>query len=222
MPPSVYFASKSYHSAPWVDDLARERRLGLRVADHRALDLAPVAMRLDDHARVVAKRQLDRVVELLLGRHDARDADARAQARRLDPDRHAHRRRLLAPARLAHLAEVHLREPVMGEEALADELVHRDRGREHARPRVRDVEAFEEPLDRAVLAERAVEHGEGDVGAEQAAGRAQLDLLAVGEPAAVALDQDADDLVARLLEPGRDRLARAERDVVLRGAPAVR
>ena len=44
---------------------ARSRRL---VAEHRALDLAAAGRGLDDHPRVVAQRQLDRLVELRPGR----------------------------------------------------------------------------------------------------------------------------------------------------------
>ena len=69
--------------------------------------------------------------------------------------------------------------------------------REHAGPDVGDVEAFEQALHRAVLAERAVEDREGDLDVEQAAPGAQLDLLAVRGPASVALEQDLDHLVAR-------------------------
>ena len=145
----------------------------------------------------------------------------------LDPSREGfthkrprHRRRQLAPARFADLAELDLGQVPVGEQPLADQLVHRHRRGEHARARVGDVERFEQALNGAVLAERSVQHGEGDVAAEQAAGRSHLDLLAARGPAALAVDHHLDHLVARLAQPAGHRGARAQRDVVLGGAPA--
>ncbi len=60
---------------------------------------------------------------------------------------------------------------------------------------VRDVEAFEHALDRAVLAERAVKDRKGDLRVEQAARGSKLDLAAARQPASVALDHDLDHLV---------------------------
>ena len=62
--------------------------------------------------------------------------------------------------------------------------------------------------------------GKATSAVEQAAGGAQLDLVAVGEPAPVALDQDRDHLVARLAQAVGDRGARAQRHLVLARAPA--
>ena len=60
------------------DDLARQGRLHLVVADHRALDLEAVAVRLDDHPRVEAASRLDRGVEPAR-LADLDDADAGAE-----------------------------------------------------------------------------------------------------------------------------------------------
>ena len=68
------------------DDFARQRGLGVLVAEHRALDLAALRRSLDDHPRVVASRELDRRVEVL-GVVDLRDPHARTEPRGLDPER---------------------------------------------------------------------------------------------------------------------------------------
>ncbi len=67
------------------DDLARLGGLrAVGVAQHRALDLQPRAVGLDDHARVVGERAVERRAQLALLRH-ADDAHRRAQPRGLDP-----------------------------------------------------------------------------------------------------------------------------------------
>ena len=53
--------------------------------------------------------------------------------------------------------------PACGEEPLHHVLVHAGRGAEHAGADVGDAGQFEQPLDRAVLAEGAVQHGKDDV-----------------------------------------------------------
>ena len=87
-------------------------------------------------------------------------------------------------------------------------------------PDVGDVEALEQALHGPVLAERAVEDREGGVAAEQPPGGAELHLLAVAEPAPVALDHHVDHLVAGRPQPLGDGGARAQRDGVLAGAAA--
>ena len=172
MPPSSYLASKSYQSDDFATispgiEVSTARVLAERgVPDHRALDLAAACVGLDDHPRVVAGGELDRLVELGLGAEHPRDPDTRAEPRGLHPERPRHRRRVLAPAGLADLAELDLRQVPEGEQPLADELVHRDRGGEHARPRVGDIERLEQSLDAPVLAERAVQDRKRHVAVE--------------------------------------------------------
>ena len=72
---------------------------------------------------------------------------------------------------------------------LEHDLVHAQRRRQHARADVRHVEQLEQPLDRAVLAERAVQDREHGVGVEQPAAGRQRQRLAVVHPAPVALDR---------------------------------
>ena len=127
---------------------------------------------------------------------------------------------MFAPARLTDFGELDLRQPVKGEQPLADELVERHSGGQHAGARVGDVEGLEQALDRAVFAEGAVQNRKRHLAAEQATGGAHLDLLPVGEPAALALDQDLDHLVARGRRPVGHRGSRLQRDLVLRGAPS--
>ena len=69
-------------------DLARHGRLGLLVAEHGHLDLAPGHAALDEHQPVVAERQVQRL-GVLAGRLDARDAHRRARVGRLDEHRRA-------------------------------------------------------------------------------------------------------------------------------------
>src|SRR3954447_8512313 len=129
-------------------------------------------------------------------------------------------RRLGAPAVLADRRVGDLRHVRGGEHLLEDHLVHAQRGGEHARAHVRHVEQLQQPLHRAVLAERAVQRWEDRLGAEQAAARGQRQRLALVHPRAGALDRHRQHLVPG----GGDRLAhergRGQRDVVLGRAPA--
>jgi hypothetical protein len=189
------------------------------VAEHRALDLEPRAVGLDDHARVVGEGAVERGLQLGLVR-DPHDPDRRSEPRRLDPAGEPDVRQVgLVAAVLLDERVGDLRDPRDGHEVLEDDLVHARRAREHARSDVRHVEQLEQPLNGPVLAERPVQHREHRVAAEQAARCAQRHLLAVDHPAAVVLHKDLDDLVARLAQAGRDRGAAVERDVVL-GRPA--
>ena len=144
-------------------------RLG--VTEHRALDLAAAAVGLDDHPRVMASRQLDRLVQPSFRARDLRDPHARPEPRGLHPQRQSHRGRLVAPPVGSRLAELHLGDAVEAEKALEDELVDRQRRRQDARTDVREVQAFEHALHRAVLAERPVQHRKRDVRVEQACQR---------------------------------------------------
>ena len=184
IPPSAYLASKSYQSealvtiAPGseVSTLERSPIPVLPITEHSTSRPPASASTITRGSWASASSTAS--VELGLGIRDPRDPDARSEPRGLHPQRLRHRRRVLAPARLADLAELDLGQVPEGEQALADELVHRHRRGEHARSGVGDVERLEQSLDGAVLAERAVQHGEGDVAAEQPSGGAQLDLLA--------------------------------------------
>ena len=66
---------------------------------------------------------------------------------------------------------VDLGHPDRGHQLLEEDLVQAHRRRGDAGADVGHVERLEQPLDGPVLAERAVQHGERDVGAEQARGR---------------------------------------------------
>ena len=134
----------------------------------------------------------------------------------------AHGVRLVAPARLADRGVVDLRHAGRGQHVLEHDLVHAQRRGEHARADVRDVEQLEQALHRAVLAERPVQDGERGVGAEQPAAGREREREAVGPaPAALALEQHRDHLVAGRGDAADRRLGRGERDLVLGRAPAV-
>ena len=106
---------------------------------------------------------------------------------------------------------LHLRHPVRGQQVLEERLVHRQRGCRHARSHVGHVEQLQQPLHRAVLAERAVQHRERDVRAEQPAAGLQRQRPALARPAAVALEQHLHGRVAGVGQAGADRLGGGER-----------
>ncbi len=108
--------------------------------------------------------------------------------------------------------------PAWAISSLNIDLVHAQRGREHARADVGDVEALEQPLNGAVLAERAVQHREHHVDAVEPAAGLHRDGGAVAAPDAVAADLDRDRDVAGLLETHPNRCRRGERNLVLGGA----
>src|SRR5262249_48324553 len=88
--------------------------------------------------------------------------------------------------------------------------------RRHAGADVRDVGELEQALDAAVLAERAVQHREDDVGAADRSRR-----RSVRQPARPARELDRVDVVAALPERVDDALGRGERGVVLAGTAAL-
>ena len=152
----------------------------------------PAREALDDHERVVGEGGVQRGAELGLG-PDLGDADGGAQARRLDEDGGAEHRQLAqhgvglgVPAREPHARVGDLRHVGGGQDLFEDDLVHAQRRGEHARADVGHVEQLQQALQRPVLAERAVQHREDDVGAEQSAARAQRQLRALEEPVAAA------------------------------------
>ena len=193
------------------------RGLDVLVAEQRALDLAAGGVGLDDHPRVVAAGELDRLVQLV-HRLDPADADAGAESRGLDPERRPHRLAALAPARLPRGGEIDLRQAGLGEEPLQGQLVHADRRGEHVGADVGEVEPLEYALHAAVLAEGAVQSGEGDLGAVQSLSRHQRHRRALDAPGPGVRDRHLDRLVPGPLQPPRHRLSRAQRDVVLGGA----
>ena len=74
-----------------------------------------------------------------------------------------HRALVALPVALQHDLVVADRQALGGEHELHRRLVHADRRREHAGADVRHVGQLEQPLHRAVLAVRAVQHGKHDV-----------------------------------------------------------
>ena len=174
------------------------------------------------------ERRLERVRQLVR-------PPRRARSRREEPSRagltntgrpsarqrREHRLGIGHPARVPHGAVVDLRQPGARQQLLRDDLVHARRRREHARADVRHVEALEQPLHRAVLAERAVQHREDRVGAEQAARPASSATAAPSHDHAPSRAiSTATTSWPAALEPRAHRRGRRERDVVLGGAPA--
>ena len=115
----------------------------------------------------------------------------------------------------------HLRDAGRGHDLLEDDLVHAQRRREHAGAHVGHVEQLEQALDRAVLAERAVQHREHGVGAQQAAARLQRAAprrrASRRRRARSRTSTTSWPAAARPLAHGRGG---AQRHVVLGGAPA--
>ncbi len=156
----------------------------------------------------------------LRGFVDPRDPDARPEPRRLDEHRQSQCARTGEVHLPAHRRVAHLRDPDVGHQVLEQHLVHAQGRGEHAGADIRDVEGFEQPLERAVLAERAMQDWEHDVDARQPASRRERELVAVGPPHPVASDLDLDRLVPSLAQALADRRRGRERHLVLRGAAA--
>ena len=202
------------------------------VAEDAALDLHPRDELLDEHLLVVTARELDGRRELRLVVH-LRDADGRAEARRLHEDGVAERVVDL-------VAEPDRDVPRDGDAAvphhlLEEVLVHRECGGRDAGADVGHARELEQPLHRAVLAERPVEDRQarrrrrrarqercrpsGSAASPRAfpgswtpgVSRGALSEL----PAAVAPDRHGHRLVALRVERLEHRARRRERDVVL-------
>src|SRR4051812_31355121 len=108
----------------------------------------------------MAARECDRRPELGLVVH-LRDADGRAEARRLDEYRIPEG--VLDRVTLANRVMTCDRDAAVAHHLLEQVLVHRERRARDARADVRDAGELEEALHGAVLAERAVEDGQHDV-----------------------------------------------------------
>ena len=155
-------------------------------------------------------RQLDCRFQLRHVVH-LRDADRRAEARRLDEHGIVER----APDRVAVANRVVLRDgnAAVAHHLLEEVLVHRERRAGDARADVRDAGELEQALHRPVLAERPVQDREHDVDVGDRArdllpgqAVAGLERLLPGAelPAPLAVDLHGDDLVAAGLERADD------------------
>ncbi len=116
---------------------------------------------------------------------DLGDADARAKVGRLDEQRIGQLRLDRADdVRLVGLPRVPPDDDPVGhaqaarpEQDLHDRLVHADGGGQHAAPHVGDVGELEQSLNGAVLAVRAVQHGEDHVQREARHGRRRFCIV---------------------------------------------
>ena len=186
-------------------DLAASEDAAIENTDR---DLAATDEALDERDLVERERALDGAPELA---HPARlfDPQARALRARLHDDGKSE-----ATVGLLEVGEVVARADgvvrrgrhvVEAEELLRLDLVHRERAREHARPRVRDAMELADALDAAVLSEPSVKREKRDVDPRA------LELLG---RVAVA-DDDVDHLVAARAKRLCDRPPRAQADVAL-------
>ena len=198
----------------------------------------PVDELLDEHLLVVAPRERDGGLELRLVVH-LRDADRRAEPRRL----HEHRVAERVLDRIAEPDRVVARDgdAAVAHHLLEEVLVHRERGGRDARADVRDVRELEQPLHRPVLAERPVQDRQHDVDGSERRERprrgrngqrlrralsspvdtSDWDLpRRLERPAAVAADRDVHDVVALRIERLEHRAGGGEGDVVLARAAA--
>ena len=157
------------------DDLADDRRERGRadVAEDAALDLGAGDELLHEHLLVVPAGERDGGFELGLVVR-LRDPDGGAEARRLDEDGIAERVPDLVaePQRLVPRD----RDAAVAQDRLEQVLVHAERRGRDAGADVGDAGELEQALDGAVLAERAVQHGQDDVDGAERLGR-----LRVGE-----------------------------------------
>jgi hypothetical protein len=165
------------------DDLAGDRGHGRVVAEHRALYLpGPVEPALDDHLGVEAEGVVHSAEELVPvpgAAHPHRGS----HVGRLDEEGVAER---LAAVEVRGGGDAAQRHPGQdgelggGEEALHHVLVHPDGRPEHPGADVRDAGQLEQALDRAVLAQGAVEHREDHVDAGGAPAPHRQGRLAAG------------------------------------------
>ncbi len=179
-------------------------------------------------------------------------ADGRAQRRRLDEQARAETFAQPGVARGGVAATMqaigHHGQAGLQQQALGHLLVHRRRAREHARADVGHAAGLEQPLQAAVLAERAMQGGQRDVDARQLAGDVRrlaghqlaaapghqrdraggrVDETREGPagqrhvaPRAASLDADGHHPVARIEQGGVQRGRGAQRHLVLGGAAA--
>src|SRR5580765_1243341 len=209
------------------DDLARDGRDRLAVAEHADFDLDPVEEVLHEHLVVVAECQQHRIGELALV-VSLRDPDRRAESGRLDEAREPEG--VLHRTALAERDVPRDGEPAVPQHLLEEVLVHAESRSRDAGADVRDNGELEQSLDGAVLPERAVQDRQHDVdGAESGRGVRRWDgqrfrdraVLAGAElPAAVATDCHRDDVIALGIERLEYRAGRGQRDVVLGRAAA--
>ena len=161
------------------DDLADDACLGRVVAEHGDLKLARLGSRasdalLDHEFAVEAGGEVHRGRKLFAVMHLA-DSDRRAEVRGLHKQGILQRGfdllggflRIGAPLTAQHREIRRLRQAGGGEELLHRVLVHAGGGTEDTGADVGDVGQLKEALDRAVLAEGAVQDGEDDVDVER-------------------------------------------------------
>jgi len=135
---------------------------------------------------------------------DLRDADARAEVRRLDEERRRQARQqrrtdagaVARPLGAQHHRVVDLRQAVLREDDLHHPLVHADGRGEHAAADVGQVGELEQALHGAVLAVGTVEDREDDVQAHALHDGAAAVAAIDGAPAIGAVDAE-ERLVAR-------------------------
>ena len=106
----------------------------------------------------------------------------------------------------------------MFEQLLQRQLVDADRRGSHAATNVGDVEHLKQALNRAVLTERAVQNGKGDISVKQAVAGAKLKLVRSAEPAAFGVDLNLSQLVASSANPIGNCSAADQRDLAFRGS----
>ena len=196
--------------------LAGDGRLDLVVAQHADLEFTRRRHRsLDHHLQVELEGEIDRRGELA-GRLRLGNADARSEVRRFDEDRKTKRRlngrdqarAIGAPFGRAEDAVLGDRQTARGERQLHERLVHAHRRCQDTGADIRDVGELEQPLNRAVLAERAMQHGKDDV--EAKAGHSGAVVAFIGS----SVDRDQ-RFIGRVgdemrLAPGADRVRRRQ------------
>ena len=229
IPPSSYFAEKSYQSAfasisPGIDAIGSSFPSTLHSTSTPRTNSSTSTFSSCWNASSIPARSSSSLARL-------RDPDGRAQPRGLhehgEPERILEA--VLAPEQRDALRDG---DPLVAQDGLEQVLVHAERRGRHARADVGHVRELEQPLHGPVLAERPVQHGKDDVDAAERLGDArgrhgqrlggrasvplQLGPRARAElPAPVAADLDRHRLVARRVERLDHRARRSERDLVL-------
>ena len=181
MPPSAYFASKSYQSAcatisPTSDAIGSRLPSTPTSTSIPGWNSSTSTLSSWRRASATAASSSSSLAHL-------RDPDRRAEAGRLHEHRVAERvlERVARPERdvPGH------RDPAVAEHRLEEVLVHAERRRSHAGADVGNAGELEQALHGAVLAERAVEDGQHDVDRAERRRRAAVGTGSVSRPTPV-------------------------------------
>jgi len=189
------------------------------VAQHGALQLAPLDAALDDDLAVELRRQRQGSFQFLVvvgfgNPHRRAQIGGLDEHRKGQPAAHRREARLLP----RHGEVVYHRQHPFHTDTFHHLLVHGNGGGQHARAHIRQVRQLEQPLHCAIFPEGAVEHREDHI---DRGVRARLGQNRAGGPLALPVDKILDLLVFGGVHAVHDGLGRPQGHVVLAAAAAI-